>query len=311
MIILNKNKYKALADIIREKTSSSEILKPHDLSLKLDELQTVNPDSLIVSASKNDNSDLVTWIDLQTLKNNSYYNNSHIKHVICSDNLQTVGVFAFSGSTIESIKCGSSVLFGSGVFQNTQHLKSVDLTATTSDCFQSTGIFENSALEEISLPTNITKIPSKTFYICKNLTQIDLSSTAVKTIESTAFYSCSSLQTVLLPDTLTSIAIHAFNSCGSLTNINIPSSVLSIGEKSFSLCVALSKIFIPSSVTKITAPSATQGPFYLCSENLEIYTDADAAADGWGKCWDYIDNNKKITVHYGVSYDEFKLIKGD
>ena len=67
------------------------------------------------------------------------------------------------------------------------------------------------------------------------ITSIELPST-LKTIGNYAFYDCEELTSITFPLHLNSIGSSAFSSCGGLTGIILPSSLNSIGSSAFSSC---------------------------------------------------------------------------
>lgn len=145
---------------------------------------------------------------------------------------------------------------------------------------------ELSSLEEINIPTSITKIKNKQFYKCVSLKSIVLPNNIVS-IESNAFYNCSSLKYVWIPKSVTYIELNAFNECPNLLEIEVeednpcyvsidgvlynddmrvliqynaastnsefimPDSVEILNSKAFKYAVNLEKIVMSNNITKI------------------------------------------------------------
>ena len=155
-----------------------------------------------------------------------------------------------------------------GVFWNQRNLKSVII----SDGVRLMGreIFRGcSALSEIRLPSDLTKIPDETFSGCIGLSQIDLSANVaeigeeafmytglirfvvpdrVEAIGDSAFEGCKALEEIVLPAGLKSIGKCAFWGCESLGQIVLPAGLKSIGRNVFRNCKKLREIVIPASV---------------------------------------------------------------
>lgn len=98
--------------------------------------------------------------------------------------------------------------------------------------------FEDSNIESITIPNNITSIGEDAFYICASLTSVTIGD-GVTIIGSNAFRSCTSLTSVTIPNSVTSIGDSAFRWCYSLTSVTIGDSVTSIGEYAFAYCISL------------------------------------------------------------------------
>ena len=132
------------------------------------------------------------------------------------------------------------------------------------------------ALESISLPVGIEKIPSSMFWgagklVIENLSQL----TQLTTIGSSAFQDAATL-VFTLPDSVTTIETSAFQSAfkngGSLT-ISPASQLVTIGESAFRDCRSMKSFYMPSTVTSIGS-SAFQQTYALTEiqnfENCQI-----------------------------------------
>ncbi len=93
------------------------------------------------------------------------------------------------------------------------------------------------ALEDVSLPVNVTVIGNDCFKSCKELVSVTLPD-GVTSIGKNAFYGCT------LPR-------ETFMNCKDLTTVTIENGVQSIGENVFNGCTNLTTIIIPDSVTTI------------------------------------------------------------
>ena len=116
----------------------------------------------------------------------------------------------------------------------------------------------------ISVPETIdgypvTRIGDYAFYQESNLEEMTLPA-GVTYIGNYAFSDCSNLRKVVIPYGVTKIGKYAFESCENLTNVTIPRGVKTMGEKTFKYCKSLESIVIPGSITNIP-----ESAFYGCS----------------------------------------------
>lgn len=100
----------------------------------------------------------------------------------------------------------------------------------------SSGPFQNTKIESISIPNTVQNIGT---YI---------------------FAGCSSLTSISMPDELTNIGSWTFSDCRSLTSISLPASVTYIGNRCFDGCTSLAKITFNSDI-----PENTYSWVGLCS----------------------------------------------
>lgn len=155
-------------------------------------------------------------------------------------------------------------------------------------------VFQNSNVELVVLPQNITSIPDYTFGHCKNLKTITLPPN-VNSIEYGAFYGCSSLKNITLPQTLTIINKRTFSGCSSLEEIIIPDSVTSIDEAAFSGCTGLKELTLPVS-TKINYYNTSDYRPFIGCKNIEKIT----LTVGTGTMKEY-DNNSYVGTPWYIS----------
>lgn len=96
----------------------------------------------------------------------------------------------------------------------------------------------------------------------------------ITTLVSNAFNGCSSLAEIALPSSLTSIGNGAFNDCKSLTRVvNLENTkVTHTGKAAFSCCSSLAEINFPSSLKQIDSNA-----FQECSSLLEVNIPADVS----------------------------------
>ena len=169
-----------------------------------------------------------------------YYYRSIIKSVTISNDVTTIGDFAFIDcSNLESVKIGNSVTtIGNSAFSGCTSLTSITIP-------DSVTIFGNGAFEDCTNLTNIV--------IPENVTSIGYD----------AFCDCTSLTSISIPDKVTNIGIYTFSGCTNLMSVIIGNRVESISHRAFYNCQNLTNITIPDSVTSIDGEA-----FFGCTSKL-------------------------------------------
>ena len=99
-------------------------------------------------------------------------------------------------------------------------------------------------LEDIVMPSTITKIGFSAFSECLNLTKVEIPDSVIE-IGSYAFYECEKLTEIKLPSLLTTIENHTFIRCRNLARVQIPDSLRTIESYAFSCCSSLKEIDLP------------------------------------------------------------------
>ncbi len=142
-------------------------------------------------------------------------------------------------------------------FQNAKMIEKITIKETVEDTAIPTGfamkaqglkevVFENSdkitkihssafescfALENFSIPKNVTEISSRAFALCR-FKSIEIPE-KVNTIGDFAFFKCSNITSVVIPDSVSTIGEYAFKGCTNLKDVKLPSTYYSIGEGVF------------------------------------------------------------------------------
>ena len=110
------------------------------------------------------------------------------------------------------------------------------------------GMFKNcTSLSSVTIPNNITTIPSH------------------------MLEGCTSLTSLTIPDSVTKIGMYAFQGCTNLTNVNIPSNISIIDGSAFQNCSSLQEVVIPNTISKI-GKQALRGCTSLTSITIEATT---------------------------------------
>lgn len=137
------------------------------------------------------------------------------------------------------------------------------------------GIFEDSGLEEIEWPTELTTIMQGAFHGCNNLSIVDLSGTKVETIGSDAFQACKNLAELNLGTTVKVIDDNCFAECSSLKKVTVPESCEKIGNNAFAAyytgITSSSKVPMQLEFLYLRGTNLKTIPYNLCSadENLK------------------------------------------
>ena len=114
------------------------------------------------------------------------------------------------------------------------------------------GLFQDTTVEDVTLPSAITKIPASLFAGCTSLVTVS-NMEGVTEIDYSAFSNCTSLRAISLPSSLTKIGHDAFNGCASLKTISMPDGVTEVGEGAFSGCTSLVDVKMSNGLNKIGA----------------------------------------------------------
>ena len=93
------------------------------------------------------------------------------------------------------------------------------------------GAFENTNISIITIPEGVISIGKCCLNGCSSLTNIELPS-SITSIGDKAFY-ITNISTITIPEGVTSIGNECFNECKSLTSIQLPSSLINICEGAF------------------------------------------------------------------------------
>lgn len=110
--------------------------------------------------------------------------------------------------------------------------------------------FKGTAITEITLPSNLTRLDGYAFADCTKLTSIVLPD-SLETVGGNLFSQCNALTVVTLPKNLTEIPERMCEWCTALKEITLPDSARSIGEFAFHHCLALEKVTLPKSLEVI------------------------------------------------------------
>ena len=127
--------------------------------------------------------------------------------------------------------------------------------------------FQDSNIENISLPKTITFIDRWAFCNCQKLHHINLPQ-KITTIERATFADCQQLESITIPEGVVLIKEDAFASCHRLQNIIFPSTLKNIETGAFRSCSSLEKVILPEGLQILGDPNTydnLRGVFGYCS----------------------------------------------
>ena len=209
-----------------------------------------------------------------TIAEKAFYGCNYMEKIIIPESVTNIAETAFEGCSGEAyISCNVNdkafvgALFtkvimddnvtsiGKESFMDCVELKSVTLSKnlrTIPYC-----AFQNTAIENITIPEGVVALEDGAFYQCSKLKTVILPE-SLNIIGGYGFASCSMLQKVKMPVRMDGIGKEAFMDCVSLLEFVIPEGVTSIEQKTFHNCSSLTSLTLPSSITAIS------GAFYGC-----------------------------------------------
>ena len=162
---------------------------------------------------------------ITSLEGNLFTSSSEIialKNLVLPNSLMTIGDSTFTNCTALN-EDNIQVIDSEGTLTKSMYPSS--LTAIGKSAFNNTG------LERITLPTNIS-LGESVFSGCVKLTSVTVTN-GITELPNKIFQKCISLTTITLPASLTSIGDYAFNGCISLETVNFPEGHVEIGANAF------------------------------------------------------------------------------
>lgn len=221
-----------------------------------------------------------------SIPNEQFRNKWAIDYIALPKNTVSVGNYAFYGiESLASVKMPNTLeTINQYAFCGTKALRSISLPESLKSIEDAA--FENSGLDEVTIPSGVTVINNYTFRNCTNLTNLQLHD-AITTIREYAFSDDSKLKDIKLPEslnrisnsafrntaidtlvcpaTLRSIGDYAFGECSSLVDIQLNEGLQTLESSAFGNCQGLTEVTLPSSLRTCTQP------FYNCSNLKKLY----------------------------------------
>ena len=213
----------------------------------------------------------LTSIDLPAnLKTIGWYafSGTKLKKVVLPSQVETIGNHAFSIESLESVHIPKSLKsvtssystryiyhaswksvewgeYYNAIFSGDKNLKTVTFEDGISEIIS--GLFKETGINKIDLPSSVTKIGSSAF-ANSDLTTINLPS-SLSEIQDFAFAN-TKLKEITIPDSVEKIGYGAFDSVKTLDKVILPTNLKEISSKTF-YKTNISKITIPESVSSI------------------------------------------------------------
>ena len=159
------------------------------------------------------------------------------------ESITAFGSCAFANCTgLTSVKWNVKSYSGSisSIFRNCTNITSFEFGNEVEKipdgcCYNLTGLMN------VTIPSSVTAIGSRTFQGCTGLTSFEIPS-SVTDIGGYSFAECTGLTEITIPNSVTTIGYDAFRGCSGLTSVTIPNSVTDIGHDAFANCTGLTSV---------------------------------------------------------------------
>ena len=209
----------------------------------------------------------------------SVFFENNFEAIFIEEGIRAMEDNAFSHSTtLKEIHLpGSIETYGSYTFAGCTNLTTAVLAPNTTKLGMNQ-FYECSSLTTINLPDGIQDLPLGLFFGCTALTEIQLPNSLVN-VGAEAFASCPQLKSIEFPETLKEIYPNSFAGCTSLKTLSIPA-LDTLHFNAFLGCTGLKTVFLSGGIKTIEV-NGSDGPFYCCSSDLTLYTDAQEKPSGW------------------------------
>ena len=238
--------------------------------------------------------------------------------LVIPTNVNFVGKYAFSETSIPSFQYDNLVTVPEGLFCNCSHLTgTLDLSKAVEIgqfAFENCGFqeivfgstletigahaFYHSSIENLSLPSNLQTIGDYAFAYSSKLVNITTFPNSMTELGKFAFSGCSILESLSsFPTNLITISEGTFKDCEKLTSeFTFPSDLTEIGPEAFYGCrmINIKELVIPETVTNIGAFA-----FYGCSkiERIQFNSKLDTISDS---CFRDCENLESVDIPYNI-----------
>ena len=146
---------------------------------------------------------------VKSIEQAAFLNCNALQKIVLSSALKSIDYIAFSGcAALESIELPNGLQeIGKWAFQDCEKLKKLKLPETLTNL--GAKAIEGTSIEEIILPSSITKLNENQFASCRSLKHIEVQGNVIS-IPDGAFRPCASLETLILPKTVRSATNTSF-----------------------------------------------------------------------------------------------------
>ncbi len=181
---------------------------------------------------------------IQTIGNEAFYGCAKLASINFSNNLTSIGEYAFASTILSSVTIPSSVTsIGQFIFESCAYLETVVFDGTCQITEIPIKAFSGTKISSITIPSSVTTLGVNVFENCPWLETVEFEGTChITTIPDNAFAGCSSLANFEIPSSVTTIGKKAFYACASLGPIQFPYSVTIIGIQAFKDCENITAI---------------------------------------------------------------------
>ena len=257
---------------------------------------------------------LVTTVDDRAFRNTkiesvSFEEDSHVKKI---------GNFAFQNSTILRLSIPNKLVeFGEDWCKEVESLTEITINANHEHFQYENGLLINKDYNEIifarrdlsgglTLPNNIKRIRSSSFYTCKKILSFNIESSALESIDSFAFCQCELLKNLTIsgPKQLI-LGDNCFSFNKSLLNVILSCEELIVERNCFQFCSSIVSLNF-SNVKKI---SFGQVSLLGCDSLADIYIPYSSSIEFKNQCFLSLKNLKSLFFNsdkFTICNDSFK-----
>ena len=236
---------KDVADAVRYKTNSSNLINPQDIPEIIRDLETGQGNAYVDIFDNGDGTQVV-----------------YIDGDVYADNTLPINEVYVNGESIplyqESGGGGSGEdRFKLFIQNELTEVKAEDFGETTRvTAYQ---FYNKSNIEKITMPETIKYIDTYAFY-GTGIKHIDLPEN-IETIYSDAFRNCANLESFTIPSKVTNLTMRTLANCTSLKSITIPENITTIGSSVLQDCSGLTEInYNATNISSISSSNyITQG----------------------------------------------------
>lgn len=198
-----------------------------DGSVAIPEVQ--NPIENQMQSSQIDNIPKYTIVNDKVVADQAYYRSTALGHVVLPDGIEEIGMFAFSRSSVVSIK----------VPEGTKDI-----------CYGA--FYHCDKLEKVFLPDTIENVEPKAFENSLWVKNFEAKGTEDFLISGNVLVAYRGVnKNITIPEGVTVIAGEVFAGNAQITNVTLPESLVTIGEGAFEGCRNLMEVNFGSKITKI------------------------------------------------------------
>lgn len=203
----------------------------------------------LIKAGENYQKQEITLLDdTLTIGIEALSNLRNVRQIQLNNGLKKIDEYALANSNISSLTIPNSVTeIGGSAFQQSaleEVILSSNLTTLGVQAFYSC-----SNLKSIAIPSSLQIIPEYAFNYCRNLKEIIFNEGLLE-IQDQAFVSVP-IESITFPDSLKRIGNSVFSQCFSLVEVNFNDGLEEIGNYAFERANNIKSINLPSSLTKV------------------------------------------------------------